>query len=58
MNKYWKEQEVEKVRCANCNKYVTLKKIETPNTIREYCPLCEFTNSITLKKKKLTKRDW
>lgn len=58
MDKFWKEQEVDKTKCIYCGNKVTPKVRDYENTKRKICPLCGATIEITFKKKKLVKRDW
>lgn len=58
MDRFWKEQEKQKIRCIFCNHYVEPKVRDYENTKRKICPLCGGTIEITYKQKKLVKRDW
>lgn len=58
MNSYWKEKEEVKEKCIYCRHYVVPKVRDYENTKRKICPSCGATLEITIKKKKLTQRDW
>lgn len=58
MKSYWKEKEVERIKCIYCRNNIIPRELNYENTKRKICPCCGATLEIIVKKKKLKPRDW